>query len=72
MMEVLKGALFASVELELLMLVPTDSDNVSRLAERDGVGEEAIRARYKKAIRRLKRHLKKGEFEIYKEMMRNS
>lgn len=64
-MEVLRKR-FSPAEAELLMSVPMDGDNIARLAEREGIGEEAIKARYRKLVRKLRRHLRKGEFEVYK------
>lgn len=64
-MKVLKER-FTLTELELLLLVPIGGDNVRRLAEQEGIGGEAIKARYKKVLRRLRRYLKKDEFELYK------
>ena len=60
---------FSGFERAILFLVPEGNKQIiNLLAQSVGIGEAAIKARYKKLIMKLRRHLRAGEFEKYKKI----
>jgi len=58
---------FTEKDRDVLIMVPLGAKGLEVLSKKYGLSEAALKARHKKLLRRLRRHVTAGEFIKYKE-----